>query len=62
MLDVHSSLMHVQNWRWVNEGKSSERPKWGYVTEKEGDSLTVRVRTLLFSSTGVHEKKPMSNP
>ena len=54
--------MHVQDWRWVNEGKSPERPKWGYVTEKEGDSLTVRVRTLLFSSTGVHENKPMSNP
>lgn len=30
----------------MNEGKSPERPKWGYVTEREGDSLTVRVRIL----------------
>ena len=39
-------MLWAQDWRWVNEGKSPERPKWGYVTEREGDSLTVRVRTL----------------
>ncbi|EIE19265.1 hypothetical protein COCSUDRAFT_58561 [Coccomyxa subellipsoidea C-169] len=39
----------AQDWRWVNEGKSPERPKWGYVTEKEGDSLTVRVPTEGFT-------------
>ncbi len=36
--------VHAQGWKWVNEGKSPERPKWGFVTEREGDSLTVRVR------------------
>ncbi|CAL8468221.1 g7760 [Coccomyxa elongata] len=43
--DFRALVSSEQGWRWVNEGKSPERPKWGFVTEREGDSLTVRVPT-----------------
>lgn len=36
--------MLSQGWAWVNEGKSPLRPKWGFVTERPGDSLVVTVR------------------
>ncbi|BDA43799.1 hypothetical protein COCOBI_04-8160 [Coccomyxa sp. Obi] len=43
--DFRALVSSGQGWKWVNEGKSPERPKWGFVTEREGDSLTVRVPT-----------------
>ena len=33
----------MQGWQWVNEGKSPDRPKWGFVSQTEGDSLVVQV-------------------
>ncbi len=44
-------MAFFQGWRWVNEGKSPLRPKWGYVTERLGDSLLVRVRRCLHCSS-----------
>lgn len=45
---VMSSVDCAQGWRWVNEGKSPLRPKWGYVTEELGNSLLVQVRICAF--------------
>ena len=36
-------MSDAQGWQWVNEGKSPDRPKWGFVSETEGDSLAVQV-------------------
>ena len=33
----------AQGWQWVNEGKSPDRPKWGFVSKTEGESLVVQV-------------------
>ena len=40
-------LTGLQGWQWVNEGKSLDMPKWGFVIETEGDSLVVQVSALL---------------
>ena len=44
--ELYGDLIEVscaQGWQWVNEGKSPDRPKWGFVSETEGDSLAVQV-------------------
>ena len=43
----------AQGWQWVNEGKSPDRPKWGFVSETEGDSLIVQVSALHSSCEAV---------
>ena len=47
-LAIHdlTCLPVAQGWQWVNEGKSPDRPKWGFVSETEGDSLVVEVSAL----------------
>ena len=52
----HVTNVLAQGWQWVNEGKSPVRPKWGFVSETEGESLTVQVRAkfLLISGQGRH--------
>lgn len=43
LMNPKTSVNVGQGWRWVNEGKSPNRPKWGFVSEREGDSLLVKV-------------------
>ena len=47
-------LTSAQGWQWVNEGKSPDRPKWGFVSETEGDSLVVKVSALLLQTVQAH--------
>ncbi|CAL5221891.1 g4156 [Coccomyxa viridis] len=41
--EFKSLVSEDKGWQWVNEGKSPDRPKWGLVSETEGDSLAVQV-------------------
>ena len=51
-------LTFAQGWQWVNEGKSPDRPKWGFVSETEGDSLVVKVSALLpsYCASTLHQQ------
>ena len=35
----------VQGCSWVNEGKSEQRPKWGWVSNTPGSSIDIKVRS-----------------
>ena len=51
MHGISISRFCAQGWQWVNEGKSPERPKWGFVSETEGESLAIQVRQSILHSS-----------
>ena len=54
MIHAPKCLISAQGWQWVNEGKSPDRPKWGFVSETEGDSLVVKVSALFLQTAQAH--------